>query len=72
MKKYEISKDFPDEGVRSGTLLDLVKELNALCERDLLARVVSSSDVQWCLGELQDILEAENGTIMNGGDTKNG
>lgn len=47
----------------SGTLLDLVKELNALCERDLLARVVSSSDVQWCLWELQDILEAE----MDGG-----
>ena len=50
----------------SGTLLDFVKELNALCERDLLARVVSSSDVQWCLGELQDILEAEKPSEREG------
>lgn len=43
----------------SGTLLDLVKELNTLSDDNLAARVIANSDVQWCLGELQDILHAE-------------
>ena len=43
----------------NGTLLDLVKELNTLSDDDLAARVIANSDVQWCLGELQDILEAD-------------
>lgn len=42
-----------------GTLLDLVKELNALSDDNLAARVIANSDVQWCLEELQDILEAD-------------
>ena len=43
----------------NGTLLDLVKELNTLSDDNLAARVIANSDVQWCLEELQDILEAE-------------
>ena len=43
----------------NGTLLDLVKELNTLSDDNLAARVIANSDVQWCLGELQDILEAD-------------
>lgn len=42
-----------------GTLLDLVKELNTLSDDNLAARVIANSDVQWCLEELQDILEAD-------------
>ena len=42
-----------------GTLLDLVKELNTLSDDNLAARVIANSDVQWCLGELQDISEAD-------------
>lgn len=43
----------------NGTLLDLVKELNTLSDDNLAARVIANSDVQWCLEELQDILEAD-------------
>ena len=39
-------------------LIDLVRELNSLNDDNLAARVIANSDVQWCLGELQDMLEA--------------
>lgn len=39
-------------------LIDLVRELNSLSDDNLAARVIANSDVQWCLGELQDMLEA--------------
>ena len=38
-------------------LLDLVRELNTLTDDNLADRVIENSDVQWCLSELQDILE---------------
>ena len=38
-------------------LLDLVRELNTLNDDNLADRVIGNSDVQWCLSELQDILE---------------
>ena len=38
-------------------LLDLVRELNTLNDDNLADRVIENSDVQWCLSELQDILE---------------
>ena len=41
----------------SRDLLDLVRELNTLNDDDLADRVIENSDVQWCLSELQDILE---------------
>ena len=46
----------------SRTLLDLVRELNTLNDDNLADRVIASNDVQWCLLELQDILEAEDPT----------
>lgn len=39
------------------TLLSLVRELNSLNDDNLAERVVLNNDVQWCLGELQDILD---------------
>lgn len=45
------------------SLLDLVRELNTLNDDNLADRVITNSDVQWCLSELQDILEAEQPTI---------
>ena len=47
----------------SGSLLDLVHELNALNDDNLSERVIKDSDVQWCLSELQDILEAGTPTL---------
>ncbi len=44
-------------------LLDLVRELNTLNDDNLADRVITNSDVQWCLSELQDILEAEQPTL---------
>ena len=41
----------------SRDLLDLVRELNTLNDDNLSDRVIENSDVQWCLSELQDILE---------------
>ena len=41
----------------SRDLLDLVHELNTLNDDNLADRVIENSDVQWCLSELQDILE---------------
>lgn len=39
------------------TLLSLVCELHSLNDDNLAERVILNNDVQWCLGELQDILE---------------
>lgn len=39
------------------TLLNLVSELNSLNDDNLADRVIQNNDVQWCLGELEDILE---------------
>ena len=39
------------------TLLSLVYELNSLNDENLAERVILNNDVQWCLGELQDILD---------------
>ena len=47
----------------SRDLLDLVRELNTLNDYNLADRVISNNDVQWCLSELQDILEAEQPTL---------
>ena len=47
----------------SRTLLDLVSELNTLNDDNLAERVIKDSDVQWCLSELQDILEVEQPTL---------
>ena len=47
----------------SRTLLDLVSELNTLNDDNLAERVIKDSDVQWCLFELQDILEVEQPTL---------
>ena len=47
----------------SSYLLDLVRELNTLNDDSLAERVIKDSDVQWCLSELQDILEAGTPTI---------
>ena len=41
----------------SRDLLDLVRELNTLNDDNLADRVIENNDVQWCLSELQDILE---------------
>lgn len=41
----------------SRDLLDLVRELNTLNDDNLADRVIENIDVQWCLSELQDILE---------------
>ena len=46
------------------TLLDLVHELNTLNDDNLAERVIKDSDVQWCLSELQDILEAGQPTLI--------
>ena len=48
------------------SLLDLVRELNTLNDDNLANRVIANNDVQWCLGELQDILEAEEDTSVGG------
>ena len=45
------------------SLLDLVRELNTLNDDNLVKRVIANNDVQWCLSELQDILEAEENTL---------
>ena len=47
----------------NSSLLDLVRELNTLNDDNLADRVIANSDVQWCLSELQDILEAEQPTL---------
>lgn len=41
----------------NSSLLDLVRELNTLNDDNLADRVIANNDVQWCLSELQDILE---------------
>ena len=43
----------------NSSLLDLVRKLNMLNDDNLADRVIANNDVQWCLSELQDILEAE-------------
>ena len=45
------------------SLLDLVRELNTLNDDNLSDRVIANNDVQGCLSELQDILEAEQNTL---------
>ena len=47
------------------TLLALVRELNTLNDDNLADRVIANNDVQWCLLELQDILEAEAPTLTS-------
>jgi hypothetical protein len=47
----------------NSSLLDLVRELNTLNDDNLADRVIANNDVQWCLSELQDILEAEQPTL---------
>jgi len=47
----------------NSSLLDLVRELNTLNDDNLADRVIANNDVQWCLSELQDILEAERPTL---------
>ena len=39
------------------TLLSTVRELHSLNDDNLAERIVLNNDVQWCLGELKDILE---------------
>lgn len=40
-------------------LKQLVDELVSLNDENLAQRVIANSDVQWCLSELQDILDAD-------------
>ena len=40
-------------------LIDVVDELLSLNDDNLAERVIFNNDVQWCLSELYDILEAE-------------
>ena len=47
----------------SRDLLDLVCELNMLNDDNLADRVIANNDVQVCLSELQDIVEAEQTTL---------
>ena len=47
----------------NSSLLDLVRKLNMLNDDNLADRVIANNDVQWCLSELQDILEAERPTL---------
>ena len=48
------------------SLEQLVDELVSLNDENLARRVVESSDVQWCLSELQDILAADAAPIKHG------
>lgn len=41
------------------SLEQLVDELVSLNDENLARRVIETSDVQWCLSELQDILDAD-------------
>lgn len=41
------------------SLEQLVDELVSLSDENLARRVIETSDVQWCLSELQDILAAD-------------
>lgn len=50
------------------TLLALVLELNTLNDDNLADRVIANNDVQNCLLELQDILEAEDPTLIQQND----
>lgn len=47
-------------------LLDLVKELLSLNDGNLSERVIKDNDVQWCLSELNDMLEAEAEPVKRG------
>jgi hypothetical protein len=46
--------------VRTSSIIDIVSELLSLNDDNLIERVIQSSDVQWCLSELYDMLKAES------------
>lgn len=52
------------------TLKQLVDELVSLNDENLARRVVESSDVQWCLSELQDMLEVDAVEVVRCRDCK--
>jgi hypothetical protein len=45
---------------RTIPLIDIVSELLSLNDDNLAERVIQGGDVQWCLSELYDMLEAED------------
>lgn len=51
-------------------LKQLVDELVSLNDENLARRVVDSSDVQWCLSELQDMLSDDVVEVVRCGDCK--
>lgn len=52
------------------SLKQLVDELVSLNDENLARRVVESSDVQWCLSELQDMLEVDAVEVVRCKDCK--
>ena len=52
-------------------LLSLVKELNSLNFKELSEKVIKDSEVEWCLSELQDMLEADCVPVVRCKDCKN-
>ena len=52
------------------TLKQLVDELVSLNDENLARRVVENSDVQWCLSELQDMLEVDAVEVVRCRDCK--
>lgn len=53
-------------------LIDLVRELLSLNDDNLAERVIKDSDVQWCLSELYDFLEADAALVVHGRWIENG
>lgn len=51
-------------------LLSLVKELNSLTFKELSEKVIKDSEVEWCLSELQDMLEADCVPVVRCKDCK--
>ena len=51
-------------------LLSLVKELNSLTFKELSEKVIKDSEVEWCLSELQDMLEADCVPVVRCRDCK--
>ena len=51
-------------------LKQLADELVSLNDENLARRVIETSDVQWCLSELQDMLEVDTVEVVRCGDCK--
>lgn len=51
-------------------LKQLVDELVSLNDENLARHVIETNDVQWCLSELQDMLEVDTVEVVRCGDCK--